>query len=226
MENFVEKFKEIKEKGFIKTLRKGPTGVGYTYECELGKEEDNNSLPDLGDRELKCKINGNTKYVRLFSKDKNCWKISRKNAIKKYGSLDSKGRLSLYNFIGIGAENSYGLFVEILSDRAIIRSSTEVIGEWLFLDLVKAFDAKFPAMVLVTADREKIDGQYHYHYNKGMMLDEGSSEAFKEMLLNGEVVLELRLHLSSDGKVRDHGTALTLLNESNLDKLFKNKYEI
>lgn len=46
---FHKKFKELKAKGFVKTRRKGPTGVGHTLEVELGLDENNLDLPDIED---------------------------------------------------------------------------------------------------------------------------------------------------------------------------------
>ena len=36
---FQKKLKEIKNQGFIRSKRKGPTGIGYTLETELGITE-------------------------------------------------------------------------------------------------------------------------------------------------------------------------------------------
>lgn len=38
LEEFKQKFQELKNKGFIKSLRKGPTGVGFTFETLVGLE--------------------------------------------------------------------------------------------------------------------------------------------------------------------------------------------
>jgi len=36
-----KKLKEIKNKGFIKSIRKGTTGIGYTFETIFGLKETN-----------------------------------------------------------------------------------------------------------------------------------------------------------------------------------------
>ena len=40
--------------GFVKTMRRGPTGVGYTLEALLGIGENNISSPDIEDIEVKA----------------------------------------------------------------------------------------------------------------------------------------------------------------------------
>ena len=47
IDEFIKRFNEIKEKGFIKSLRRGPTGIGNTLETYLGIKENNISLPAL-----------------------------------------------------------------------------------------------------------------------------------------------------------------------------------
>ena len=41
LKEFKKKFAEIKEKGFIATTRRGPTGIGHTLETHLGIFENN-----------------------------------------------------------------------------------------------------------------------------------------------------------------------------------------
>ena len=50
---FEEIFKQIKEKGWIQSKRKGPTGIGYTFEELLGKQEDNMPIADFQGIEIK-----------------------------------------------------------------------------------------------------------------------------------------------------------------------------
>ena len=45
----------IQDKGYVKSLRNGPTGIGKTCETLLGITENNLSSPDLGEIELKSK---------------------------------------------------------------------------------------------------------------------------------------------------------------------------
>ena len=51
---FSEKFRQIKEMGFVPSLRKGPTGIGYTLETLLGIDENNDTSPDIEGAELKA----------------------------------------------------------------------------------------------------------------------------------------------------------------------------
>ncbi|MDR3256992.1 MAG: MvaI/BcnI family restriction endonuclease [Endomicrobium sp.] len=44
---FQNKFKEIKDIGFVRSKRSGATGIGYTLETLLGISENNNAKPDI-----------------------------------------------------------------------------------------------------------------------------------------------------------------------------------
>ena len=91
IEEFKIKFKEIKEKGFIRSTRCGPTGIGHTLETYLGLKENNNTTPDIEGAELKAHRSGGNNLITLFTFNRKAWKISPLEAVKKYGSLDKNG---------------------------------------------------------------------------------------------------------------------------------------
>ena len=67
IEELKEKFSEIKKKPFYKSMRKGVTGIGYTFESLIGKKEDFNYEPDFKGIEIKTKIMGSKRPITLFS---------------------------------------------------------------------------------------------------------------------------------------------------------------
>ena len=62
-----EKFYNIKREQFHKSLRYGPTGIGYTFETLIGKKEDSNFEPDFKGIEIKTKIGYSKSPLTLFS---------------------------------------------------------------------------------------------------------------------------------------------------------------
>jgi len=62
-----QKLSEIKKMGYVKSLRKGPTGIGYTLETLLNIDENNISSPDLGEIELKSQRERHTGMTTLFT---------------------------------------------------------------------------------------------------------------------------------------------------------------
>ena len=91
-EILLAKIKEVNKKGWIKTLRKGDTGVGYTLETELGIKANSNQKPDFHGIEIKAfRKRSIGKLVTLFSQVPN-WKKSNTNrseVLSEYGYLDA-----------------------------------------------------------------------------------------------------------------------------------------
>ena len=83
------RFLRIKQLGWIKSMRKGPTGVGYTFEELLNKKEDHLPLPDYKGIEIKTNME--------LGKE-----ITIKNLKKQYQAI----------FIGIGANSSKRMNIE------------------------------------------------------------------------------------------------------------------
>jgi DNA modification methylase len=96
LQEFSQKFAQIKAQGWVPSQRRGPTGIGHTFEHLLGLTENNIALPDLGKIEIKAHRIGATSLITLFTFNRNAWRISPLLAVKKYGTPDSRGRLGLY----------------------------------------------------------------------------------------------------------------------------------
>ena len=62
-----KKFVQIKNMGWIKTIRSGSTGIGATFEALIGTNENNLEIPDYNDIEIKTKRNYSKSYTTLFN---------------------------------------------------------------------------------------------------------------------------------------------------------------
>ena len=120
LKQFESKFSELKNKGFIPSERKGPTGIGYTLEKALGLEENNISMPDLKDIELKAHRSQTNNLITLFTFNRKAWMIPPLEAIDKYGSYDKNGRKGLY-YTMLLKPNSAGLFLHISKKQISVR---------------------------------------------------------------------------------------------------------
>jgi hypothetical protein len=108
--DFSEKFRKIREMGFVPSKRKGPTGVGYTLETFLGIDENNDAFPDMEGAELKAHRLNCSNPITLFTYDKKAWKMPPLKAVKLYGSLDKNNRQGLYYRISLKPNNA-GLYL-------------------------------------------------------------------------------------------------------------------
>lgn len=219
LEEFQKRFEEIREMGFVKSTRRGPTGVGHTFETLLGLKEDNIAMPDLGDVEVKARRAGSGSMVTLFTYDKGCWREKQLGAIKKYGTRDKDGRLGMY-FTMSRKPNSSGLYLEVDEEAATVKhTSGTVVASWSLDTLAKQFARKLPALIVVSALSEiRPDGEY-FHFTRAQLLKDTSADIMRAQLAEGNVLVDLRLH-DKGTCARNHGTGFRAF-EGALPLLFK-----
>ncbi len=221
---FKKIFYEIKNKGYIKTMRNGPTGVGYTLEYLLGINENNKAKPDIEGAELKAhRINSNS-MITLFTFNRKSWILNPLEAIKKYGSLDSNGRLGLYYTISL-KPNSAGLFLHIKDKEISVRHiSGEIIATWNLDNLVNRFLEKIPSLIFVSAFSEERDGTEYFNYARAQLMKGTSSDILFNQFKEENIFIDLRLH-DNGTRARNHGTGFRTF-ESKLPYLFKDIKEL
>jgi hypothetical protein len=127
---FSAKFNDIKSRGFVPSLRKGPTGIGFTLETLLGIGENNEDIPDIEGAELKAHRHNVNSMITLFTFNHKAWKMQPLEAVKTYGSLDRNGRQGLYYTMSL-KPNSAGLFLHIDETEVSVRHiSGNVVTAW------------------------------------------------------------------------------------------------
>ena len=216
---FKREFKKIKKKGWVKSQRRGPTGVGHTIEQLLGLEENNIALPDLGKVELKSHRVKSSSMITLFTFNRKAWKMLPLDAVRTYGTPDENGRLGLY-FTMSQTPNSSGLFLYIGEDSISVRHiSGQVIAEWQLDNLAERFAKKVPALVLVSAFSEMRGKTEWFKYTRAQLLTGTTPEIIKEQIERGNILVDLRLH-DKGTRARNHGTGFRAY-ESRLPLLFK-----
>lgn len=220
LEEFIKKFTLLKRKGFIPSIRGGPTGIGHTLEAYLGLKENNIALPDLKEVELKAHRTDVLSMITLFTFNNNVWKIHPLDAIKKYGSFDKNGRKGLYYTMSL-KPNSAGLFLYVTDkDISIRHISGEIVAIWDLKKLAERFVQKIPALILVSAFTEERDGKEYFHFYRAQLMKTTSPEILAEQFREENILVDLRLH-DSGTMARNHGTGFRIY-ENKLQKLFAN----
>jgi hypothetical protein len=193
IKRFRTRFVQVKEKGWVKSKRKGPTGIGHTLEQLLGLTENNIALPDLGTVELKAHRIGSSSMITLFTFNRKAWKINPHGAIKKYGTRDDNGRLGMY-FTMARTPNSMGLFLNVDETTISVRHvSGEVVAEWQLETLAKRFMQKTPGLVLVSAFSEMRGDTEWFKYDRAQLLTETSADIIRNQFLSGNVFFDVRM---------------------------------
>jgi len=215
----------IQKLGYVKSLRNGPTGIGYTLETLFKIKENNISLPDFGEIELKAQRERFTGMITLFTFNNKAWKMNPLEAVKRYGSLDKNGRLGMYYTMGI-KPNSAGLFLSVDDTSISVRHiEGNIIATWKLADIEKKFEAKIKNILLVKAKTEERDGIEYFFFNRAKLLSGGTTQAIlKNQFENEKLLIDLRLH-DKGTMARNHGTGFRTF-ESNLENLYKRVEEI
>jgi hypothetical protein len=127
---FKDKFKHIRDIGFVRTKRAGATGIGYTLESLLGISENNSTNPDIEGAELKAHRTNVNGLITLFTFNNKVWKMPPLEAVKKYGNIDKNGRKGLYYTMTL-KPNSAGLFLDVGKTEISVRHvSGDIIAVW------------------------------------------------------------------------------------------------
>lgn len=118
----IEKLNEISKKGYIKNLKSGDTGIGFTLETLLGINQNSSQKPDYFGIEIKS-LRKRSKKGTLFSQVPD-WKISTissaNDLVMKRGKKnpDYGNLITLRHSINAIKENSYNL--KLLVEEGIV----------------------------------------------------------------------------------------------------------
>jgi len=228
--DFYSALKELKGKGYVKSRRKGDTGIGKTLETELGIKENNLKINDLRHGELIVELKGQrtktTSNITLFTLEPNKNGTTDKGLIEKYGYLDVKGRRGLKITMKTGVYNPQGftLVVDKKSKRIILRHRKD--GDVCFWD-VKSIRDKLKKklannLLIVFADSKKVKEKEHFHFNRAYLLSNLSAMKFLKQVEAGKIVAEFRMHIKENGSARNHGTGFRM-NERYIADLYEKK---
>ena len=202
---FSKKFKTIKEMGFVASLRKGPTGIGYTLETLLGINENNEDISDIEGAELKAHRHNSNNLITLFTFNNKAWKMPPLEAVKTYGSLDRSGRQGLYYTMSL-KPNSAGLFLYVDKTEISVRHiSGKIVVAWPLEILVAQFVKKMPSLIFVTAFTELRDDKEYFHFHRAQLMKDTTPELLENQFLSETILVDLRLH-DKGTSARNHGT--------------------
>lgn len=163
-------FEKIKQQGAIKSLRKGSTGIGYTFETLLNKKEDKESKPDFLGIELKTKLGYSKSPITLFR----CAPLRNGKHATNYLFYNYSNKKSGEPNVSILEREiythhfyknyNYGfkLYINYYNQRIILQSFyknnfIENVCYWEFEDLEKILKIKLTYLAIIEG--------YPYYYN-------------------------------------------------------------
>jgi len=234
---FLSRIREIKEMGYVRTHRKGDTGIGKTLEDLLGITENNIAGPDFSIYELKSGRKDSSSMLTLFTKAP-MPKGANKKLLEVFGYRQRKGpsdvsqkKLAQYMDVKIeegeeevrieekelhvtvdaGKENSVGLILEIRDNRIYIANKKNVEAYYEESVLKEAFENKYAKLIYVLASRKIEDNEEYLWFDDAYLLEGFSFKRFSELVKKGIIKLDLRIGHYPDGRLHDHGTGFRVL---------------
>ena len=226
-----ETLSDINGRGYIVSLRKGNTGIGYTLETLLGVAENNLRSPDLanielketslgvaennltysdvGNIELKSRRIKSTSLLTMFTFNDSIWKIEQAELIREYGYYKD-GRWALYT-TAKSKPNKRGFYVKVEQDHVRLYHIDGLCAiEWQLDPLIDDLKNKFSNVLLVEAESRKVGENEEFWYKEAHLLTGIIVEKFLEYIQNGTIAIDLRMHINKNGAVRNHGTGFRL----------------
>jgi hypothetical protein len=214
LDRFLTRFDDITRRGFVKTLRTGDTGVGFTLESLLEIPENNSPRADFHGMDLKAyRIDGRPAdehaKLNLFLKEPR-WLdgLTGAERIRRRGYVDDNGRPAWYLSV-THAVNESGLSLSVAPDRTILRLQHHetTIGEWSAEILQQRLDEKLNHVVFVGAESRGAGDSEEFYYRDVTWCRRPDAGRLLDLVDAGDIIVELRMHLRPDGTVRNHGTA-------------------
>lgn len=212
-------------KTWFKTHRKGPTGIGKTFEDLLGKEEDNLQLPDFEGIELKAHDTNTNSLITLFTKSPNLPRGAAGILREKYGYSDDDTNIKVLHTTVPSNKLQYNEkskhYFKILDDpenktvdlavydlnKQLI--TDEITAKWSYAVIQKALDKKLKNLAIVLTNSRKYEGHTYYNYY-AIDYTHIDIQTIQKALSDGTLFVDLRLGAYKSGpkkgKNHDHGT--------------------
>ena len=230
------KFKLIKDMGLVPSMRKGPTGIGYTFEYLIGKTEDHECKPDFNSIEIKCLMGYSKSDLTLFSAVPVREKNSAVNYIfelygyHRYANKDdvmlferkifSKYQIMLYNFSFKLAVDYYEKVVKMNAYKNDVFYETVCI--WDFKILERKLKKKLSTLAIVEGYPYYKEGIKHFKYVKITFYKLREFIDFLRLIENDKIYVSIYIKergSKSGSALENHGVKFRIKREC-LDDLF------
>ena len=237
---FKRRFKIIESKGFIKSHRLSDTGIGKTFEDEIGVIENNLQDVDfMGYIEIKTKREESDSMLTLFTQAPTSPKKANRYLQEKYGTPDTVfPEYKVLHTTVSGAdyntfnEQKYGFKLECDDENKrlyiLVRDNQtgKILEDNIYYDYetVKSrVEHKCAVIAFIDAETEKRDGWDYFHFTSVKLLSVISFDTFLEGIKTGVVKYDFRIGVYKSGvnkgKYHDHGSGFRIRRED-IPKLF------
>lgn len=239
-DEIIERFRQIKALGFVKSTRRNNTGIGKTFEDYIGVVENNIDEPDLFGFEIKSHREETASYVTLFTKSPNFPKRANTFLRNNFGTQYpyNPELKKLHTSMFATKFNSYRetLSFRLLNDRAngILRigifdfETKKLIDNstgYTYDSIEKVLKKKLHNLFYVEAERRFDNESEYFHFNNAEIYTMPSLSKFLDLIDSGLIMFDIRIGSyrsgKNYGKAHDHGSCFRIL-QQNIRLLYDN----
>lgn len=225
----IEKLRNLKETGFVKTHRSGPTGIGKTLEDLLGITENNIPGPDFEEIELKSARKHSPSMLTLFTKSPLPRRVNSL-LLSELGYItpESQNKKILHTTVNGMNFNTLrgntGLKVEVNDDRINLISNKNILAKpyWDKNTLRKYFEKKLPKLCYVKAEARYSGTDEEFCFNEAYLLEGFDFNNLINLIRSGDILIDIRIGQYPDGRAHDHGTGFRVIPDK-LDLCFSTR---
>lgn len=233
-----EQFKRIEKMGWIKSERCGTTGIGYTFEKLLNKNEDSFQIPDYDGIEIKvnnCTSNHKIHLFNLTPDGDTLFPIKR--IINTLGYPDKD--YPMYKVFNVSIKSAPATILGYKKLKLIVNwkekkidlivfdnygKSINIETSWSFESLEKALYLKLQKLAIVDAYSMRNKDTLYYHYSDITFYKLRSFNNFIKLIDKGiiEITFKIGIYKKGEkfGKIHDRGTDFSI-NKKDILLLFK-----
>ena len=224
-----EKFKNIKNMGWIKSLRKGSTGIGYTFEALIGKVEDASSFPDFEGIEIKTHRRFSKSDICLFNYNpigESSYELMRIYDSYGYRSLKDKSIKVLNTSVycdwirDVGINYKFSLKIDYDSEKVYLMvfdrlgNFIEKKSFWKFSTLRDKLYSKMRYLAYIEAYSKFFEGVEFFKYNYIKFYKLKGFDTFIDLLFRGKIRVTFKVGVYTSGprcgEINSHGTSFSI----------------
>ena len=220
------RFNFIRSKGWIRSLRKGPTGIGYTFESLIGKMEDADSLPDFNGIEIKTHRKFSKSYIGLFNYNpigESSYELMRIYDNYGYRSIKNRNIKVLNTSVycdcvcDVGINYKFSLSIDYEQEKVFlvvfdrIGNFIEKKSFWSFSVLRDKLYNKMHYLAYIEASSNFVDSIEYFKYDSIRFYSLKGFDEFIDLLSRGKIRVTFKVGVYSSGdrcgEIYSHGTS-------------------
>lgn len=220
----LQRFDDVKGRGWIESLRRGDTGIGYTFETLLGIRENNLQIADFKGIEIKCKqkkSSGQGK-INLFQQAPT-WTFGRsmRERLTELGIPGPEGLYRLHSQVTVQPNNlGLRLFLNSAKNNIKLEKHSTEVGYWLYSRLEQRLMEKHSRAAFVKASIQTAPDATQFRYEELVYCEGPKFDRFLNLVRDRKVVVEFLMYEKPNGSVRDRGIPWRLISDTFLNQLF------